>query len=88
MGIGDAEDLEHALDGAVLAIAAVQGIERDVGLQLGEHLGDVAANLDARDAIADAFQRPSTGRAAAEADLTLDGPTAHQHCDMLAHQGS
>ena len=42
MRVGDAEDLEHALDRAVLAERPVQRVEDDVGLQLREHLGDVA----------------------------------------------
>ena len=48
------EDLEDALDAAVLAERPVQRVEGDVGPQLGEHLGDVAADIDARDAVASA----------------------------------
>ena len=46
MGVGDAQDFEHALDRAVLAAAAVQGVEGDVGLEAGEGRGDVAVDVD------------------------------------------
>ena len=45
--VGDAEQLQHALHAAVLAPAAVQGVEADLGLQLGEPLGEIAAGVDA-----------------------------------------
>ena len=41
MGVGDAQDLEEALDRAVLAEAAVQGVEDDVGPHLRQDRGDV-----------------------------------------------
>ena len=47
MGIGNAQDFEHALDRAVLADAAVQRVEGDVGLEAGERRGDVAVDVDA-----------------------------------------
>ena len=52
MRVGDVEDLEHALDRAVLAEGSVQRVEGDVGLELRKHLGDVALHVDARHAVA------------------------------------
>ena len=46
MGVRNAEDLEHALQRAVLAGAAVQHIERDIRLERLQHVRDVAADID------------------------------------------
>ena len=34
MGVGNAQDFEQALDGAVLAAGTVEGVEGDVGFRL------------------------------------------------------
>ena len=57
VGVGDGQRLQHALDAAVLAPVAVQGVEADVGLQAGQHLGQVAAGVDAADLGAQPLQR-------------------------------
>ena len=44
MGIGNAHRLQDSLDGAVLAGAAMQRVEGDVGLEALEDIGDVAAD--------------------------------------------
>ena len=46
MRVGDVEDLQQALDRAVLAEGAVQGVEDDVRPELRQHLRDVAADID------------------------------------------
>ena len=46
MGVGDAQDLQHALDRPVLAAEPVQGVEGDVGLEPGERVGDRAVDVD------------------------------------------
>ena len=76
MGVGDVEDLEDALDAAVLAEGTVQGVEGDVGLQPRQHVGDVAADVDAGDAVALAFQRIGAGRCRTTSDTgrSLDQP--------------
>ena len=50
MGVGDGEPVEHALDRAVLAEAAVQRVEHGVGArgEGGDDGGDVLADLDRR----------------------------------------
>ena len=70
MGVGDAHQLEQALHAAVLAPAAVQGIEADLGFQLGQALGKIATGVDARDLVAGALQRLRR-RPAPELRLTL-----------------
>ena len=77
------QQLEQALHAAVLAPAAVQRIEADLGLDCGELLGEIAAGIDARDLVAGAFQRSRAGLARVEADLALGGQAAHQHGDMI-----
>ena len=57
MGVRNSQDLEQTLDRAVLADRAMQRVEGDVGLQREQHFGDVAADIDARDAIAARLQR-------------------------------
>ena len=61
MGVGDFEIFQDALDRAVLAERPVQRVEGDVGLELGQDGGDVAADIDPRDAIAFRFQRIGAG---------------------------
>ena len=83
MRVGDAEQLEHALHAAVLAPAAVQRVEADLGLDGAQLVGEIAAGIDARHLIAGAFQRIRAGLARVEADLALGGQAAHQHGDMI-----
>ena len=83
MGIGDAQDFEHALDRAVFAAAAVQRVEGDVGLEAGERGGDVAVDVDPADAIAARFQRVGAAAAGIERNRPLGRPTAHQHRYVL-----
>ena len=54
MSIGNAENFQHALQRAVFAGPAVQHVERDVGLGFGQRGGDIAADIDRRDAVAEA----------------------------------
>ena len=81
--VGDAQQLEQALHAAVLAPAPVQGVEADLGLHLGELLGEIAAGIDARHLVAGAFQRLGAGLARVEAHLALGRQPAHQHGDMV-----
>ena len=83
MRVGNAQNLEHALDRAVFADPAVQRVEGDVRLQLGEHVGDVAADVDARDAIAGALERVGAAASGIERDRPLRRPAAHQHRNMF-----
>ncbi len=74
--------LEQALDAAILAIAAVQGVEADIGPELGKPGGDIAADIEPAHAVALAFERSGAGGAGAERDLALRGQAAHQDRDV------
>src|SRR5712672_502635 len=85
MAVGNGQDLEQALDGAVLARPAVQQIEgyvRLCGRERGRH---VAVDVDAGDPIALALERIRAGLAGAQRDLALRRPAAHQHRDVFGH---
>ena len=59
MRVGNRQPVEHALDRAVLAEAAVQRVEHRVGARCerGDHGGEVFADLDRRDVEAGLAQR-------------------------------
>ncbi len=82
MGVRDAHGLEHALDAAVFAKAAVKCVEADIGLELGETRRNVVADIEEAHAIALRFESVATGLAGAERDLPFRRQPAHQHCDM------
>ena len=78
------EQLQQALDAAVLAPAAVQRVEADVGLRsAAQLLGEIAAGVDARHLVAGALERLGAGLAGVEADLALGRQAAHQHGDVV-----
>ena len=85
MRVRDAEDLEEALERAVLAGPTVKHVERDVGLGGGQSRGDVAADVDRRDPIAAAAERIGAGLAGAQRNVPLGRPAPHQNGDVLAH---
>ena len=64
----------------------MQGVEDDVGLQSGQHVADVARDVDAGDPVALAFQRAGAGFARSQRHLSFGRPAAHQDCDVLAHE--
>ena len=90
MGVADAHQVHQALDGAVLAGRAVEGVKHHVRLHRGEHLGEVAIHVDAGDAVAEALQRIGDAGAAGQRHLALGRPTAHENGDVegLNHQSS
>ncbi len=53
---GMPEDLEELLHGAVLAVAAVQGDERDVGADLAQPGDEIVADVDADHRVAEALE--------------------------------
>src|SRR5712671_3995106 len=83
MAVRNLKDFEQALNGAVLARAAVQQIERNIRLETCEYGGDVARHVDARDPIAVAVKRIGTGFAGTQRHLTLGRPATHQNRDVL-----
>ena len=91
MGVGDAERLQHALDAAILAEAAMQRVEADVGAKLGELGRHVAPDIEAAHAVALRFERLGAGLAGAERDFPFRRPAAHQHRDVglcVRHESS
>ena len=71
MGVSEAHQVHHALDGAVLARRAVERVEHDVGAQVGERRGDVAVHVDPGDAVAAAFERVGDAVTGDERDVPL-----------------
>src|SRR6478672_4628877 len=91
MGVGDAERLQYALNGAVLAEAAMQRVEADVGAKLGELGRHVAPDIEAGHVEALRFERLGAGLAGTERDFPFRRPAAHQHHDMglsVCHESS
>ena len=82
-GVRDAEDLEQLLDGAVLAVAAVQRDERDVGRELAQPGDEVVADVDAVDLVAEALQRVLDARARLQRDAALERAAALEDRDLL-----
>ncbi len=61
-GVGDAEDLEQFLDGAVLAVGAVKRDERDVGPLGLEPLNQVMSRIERDDVVALGAAHPQPER--------------------------
>ena len=80
--------LQHALDDAILAARPVQGVERDIGREPRQHLGDVAADVDAGNLETFGFERLGAGFPRTQADAALAGEAAHQNRDVLGHFSS
>ena len=83
MGVGNAQNLEHALDRSVLADLAVQGVEGDVGLEARQGVGDRAIDVDAGDAVAGGLERVGALPAGVQRHRTLGRPAAHQDRDVF-----
>jgi hypothetical protein len=81
-GVRDPEDLEQALDAAVLAPPAVQRDERDIDPLLAQRDVDVAIDVDRHDVVATLPQRRQDGLAGPERHLTLAGQATQQHPDL------
>src|SRR5476649_2953965 len=83
MRIGNAKDLENALNRSILADTSMQGVEGDIRLQFGEHFSNVAADIDPRNAIAGALERVGATASRIERDWPFRRPAAHQHRNMF-----
>src|SRR5581483_8890610 len=80
-GVGNRHRLEEALDAAVLAVAAVERVERDLDALGAEVGGHVPADRDLDDVVAALSQRGRRGTRAPLRDLALGGEAAAQHPD-------
>jgi hypothetical protein len=81
MGVGNGEPLEQALDAAVLAPAAVQGVEDDVGLRGRQRRREIRRGVDLDDLESLSPQRSRALATRRERYLALGRMAAHQHCD-------
>jgi hypothetical protein len=63
----------------------VQGVERNIGLELRERLRDVASDIDAGDFEPFAFESPGAGLAGPQGNAALSRKPAHQNRDMSGH---
>jgi hypothetical protein len=81
-GVGDVQDLEDLLDGAVLAADPVQGDEGDLralGLQGRDQAG---ADIDREHVVTERSERVLDPRAAAQRHLALEPAPALEHRDL------
>src|ERR1700684_1206182 len=87
MGIGHAQEFEHALHRAVLAAAAVQRVEHHLGagIERLDHRAQIARHVDFAHVIAQILERLGAFAPAHQRDLAFGGPAAHQHGDVPAH---
>jgi hypothetical protein len=83
MGIFEPHQVEHSLDGTVLARSSVKRVEHDVRLQLVQPPGDFAVHVELGDpAPAVASKRLGDAAAAGQRHLAFGRPPAHQHHDV------
>ena len=83
MAVGNAENLQDALQRAVLAGPAVQHIERDIGLGGGQRRGHIGGHIDRGDAIAEPVESVGTSLAGAQRHVALRRPATHQDGHVL-----
>ena len=83
MTVGNAENLEHALQRAVLTRTAVQYIEGSIGLERAQRRSDVAIDVNAADAIAGPLQRIGARFARTQRYFAFRRPSTHQDRDVL-----
>ena len=85
MRIGNAQPFQNALDAAILAPTAMQGVETDVGFDFGQAHGQIGAAIDLDHLIS---CRPQGIGACAPRDkrnLPLSGKPTHQNCHFGGH---
>ena len=71
MRVWNSENLEHALQRAVFAGAAMQHIERSIGLELAQRPCNVAIDVNSADLVARPLERIGASFARAQRDLAL-----------------
>ena len=88
MCIGNIHNIQQALDIAIFANLAVQGVEHTTRLKFGKFGGNIAVNLDLNSIPARIARRLPTKAGADPADRCLGSPSPHKNCDtfvMRAH---
>ena len=80
--VGDPEQLEQLLDRPVLAAAAVQRHERDVGALGRQPVHEVRADVDRDGLVAEPLQRVLDPRARAQGDLSFERVAALEDRDL------
>ena len=83
MRVGYPQQLQDALDDAILAVTPVQRVEGDVGLQPREQFSRVRADVDTGDTESLALQRLGASFAGTQRNGTFGGEPAHEHRDMF-----
>ena len=81
----DVEEFEQALNGAILAVLAVQGAVAHVGTLAAQRGNEVARGIERHHLVADLFKRRAHVFAAGQGELALKRGAAHQHCNFEAH---
>ena len=83
VGVRNAEPVEHALDRAILAEAAMQRVEHGIGARVegAQHRAKVAADLDRHHIVAGFAQSDDDLAPAGQADLAFGGHAAIEHCN-------
>jgi len=83
MRVGHTENFKQALNTTILAPAPMQRVEDGIGLHLQNPVGEIAARIDFRYAVAAALQCVRAALARNKTDIALRAPSALQHRDML-----
>src|SRR5690606_32253758 len=82
MSVGNAHQVHHALDGAVLAGNTVERVEHHVGPGLVQPQRDLAIHVDPRDLVPARLERLGDALAAHQRHRPFAGPAAHEDGDV------
>ena len=78
----DAEELQQALDGAVLAVLAVQGVVHHIGPLAAQRGNQIGVGVQGHHLVAGLFQRLAHHLAGGQRHLALEGLASHEHCNF------
>ena len=85
MRIGDAKPFQQALDAAILAPAAMQGVEADVGAQFGQPRRQIGAAIDLRHLVTSLPQGLGAFAPRDKRHFPLSGKPTHQNRHFGGH---
>src|ERR1700741_3942655 len=83
MTIRNAENLEHALQGAILARPAMQHIERNLRLERAQLRSNLAVDVHAADTVTDPLKRVRARLARTQGHVALGRPSTHENRDVF-----